>query len=110
MSELDLFAGRGGPSSVIHVMADDAQKCHAVLQSILPRESLSKEVDAALVAVIGFPAFAVEDADLLSDTRNVILKKLKGRYGLRRFLRDGHRTAKEDPTRLYYDPGSWYKL
>ena len=35
----------------------------------------------------------------------MILKKLKGRYGLRRFLRDGHRTAKEDPTRLYYDPG-----
>jgi phosphorylase kinase alpha/beta subunit len=105
MSELDLFAGRGGPSSVIHVMADEAQKCHAVLQSILPRESLSKEVDAALMAVIGFPAFAVEDRNLLNDTREVILKKLKGRYGLRRFLRDGHRTAKEDPTRLYYDPG-----
>ena len=69
MSELDLFAGRGGPSSVIHVMADEAQKCHAVLQSILPRESLSKEVDAALMAVIGFPAFAVEDRNLLNDTR-----------------------------------------
>lgn len=28
MNELDLFGGRGGPSSVIHVLADEAQKCH----------------------------------------------------------------------------------
>lgn len=105
MNELDLFGGRGGPSSVIHVLADEAQKCHAVLQSMLPRESLSKEVDAALLSVIGFPAFAVEDPELIESTREVILKKLKGKYGLRRFLRDGYRTAKEDPTRLYYEPG-----
>jgi len=105
MNELDLFAGRGGPSSIIHVLADEAQKCHAVLQSMLPRESLSKEVDAALLSVIGYPAFAVEDPELITLTRDEILKKLRGRYGCRRFLRDGHRTAKEDPTRLYYEPG-----
>ena len=29
------------------------QKCQAVLQSMLPRESLSKETDAALLSVIG---------------------------------------------------------
>lgn len=104
MNELDLFGGRGGPSSVIHVLADEAQKCHAVLQSMLPRESLSKEVDASLLSVIGFPAFAVEDPELITLTRDDILKKLRGKYGCRRFLRDGHRTAKEDPTRLYYEP------
>lgn len=32
MNELDLFGARGGPCSVIHVLADEAQKCHAVLQ------------------------------------------------------------------------------
>lgn len=32
MNELDLFGARGGPSSVIHVLADEAQKCQAVLQ------------------------------------------------------------------------------
>lgn len=105
MNELDLFGGRGGPASVIHVLADDAQKCHAVLQSMLPRESVSKEVDAALLPVIGFPAFAVEDPELIKLTRDDILTKLRGRYGCRRFLRDGFRTAKEDPSRLYYDPG-----
>lgn len=32
MNELDLFGARGGPYSVIHVLADEAQKCDAVLQ------------------------------------------------------------------------------
>lgn len=32
MTEFDLFGARGGPSSVIHVMADEVQKCHAVLE------------------------------------------------------------------------------
>lgn len=32
MNELDLFGARGGPCSIIHVLADEAQKCHAVLQ------------------------------------------------------------------------------
>lgn len=31
-NELDLFGARGGPSSVIHVLSDEAQKCQAVLQ------------------------------------------------------------------------------
>jgi len=32
VNELDLFGARGGPTSVIHVLADEAQKCQAVLQ------------------------------------------------------------------------------
>lgn len=32
MNELDLFGARGGPFSVIHVLADEAHKCQAVLQ------------------------------------------------------------------------------
>jgi len=104
MNEIDLFGGRGGSSSVIHVLADEAQKCQAVLQSMLPRESNSKEVDGALLSIIGFPAFAVEDPDLIVVTRNTIFEKLRGKYGCRRFLRDGYKTAKEDPSRLYYEP------
>ncbi|XP_076064896.1 putative phosphorylase b kinase regulatory subunit alpha isoform X4 [Oratosquilla oratoria] len=95
MNELDLFGARGGPSSVIHVLADEAQKCQAVLQSMLPRESNSKEVDSSLLSVISFPAFAVDDPDLIKMTRSTIQDKLQGRYGCKRFLRDGYRTAKE---------------
>lgn len=32
MNDLDLFGARGGPFSVIHILSDEAQKCHAVLQ------------------------------------------------------------------------------
>ena len=28
----------------------------------------------------------------------------QGRYGCRRFLRDGYKTAREDPNRLHYEP------
>ncbi|KAH8421122.1 hypothetical protein KR222_006730 [Zaprionus bogoriensis] len=103
MNELDLFGARGGPASVIHVLADEAHKCQAVLQSMLPRESNSKELDSGLLCVIGFPAFAVDDASLICNTKDAILSRLQGKYGCKRFLRDGYRTPKEDPSRLYYE-------
>ncbi|KAH7938264.1 hypothetical protein HPB49_022013 [Dermacentor silvarum] len=103
MSELNLFGGYGGPSSVIHVLSDEAQECDAVLTSMLPRESSSKEVDAALVTIIGFPAFAVTDKELIDLTRRTIIDKLQGQYGCKRFLRDGYKTAREDKGRLYYE-------
>lgn len=66
-----------------------------MLESLLPRESLSKETDAGLLSVIGYPAFAVEDRDLIAATRKDILDKLAGRYGCKRFLRDGYKTSRE---------------
>ncbi|XP_019697325.1 probable phosphorylase b kinase regulatory subunit alpha isoform X3 [Harpegnathos saltator] len=104
MNELDLFGARGGPTSVIHVLGDEAQKCQAVLQSMLPRESNSKELDSGLLSIISFPAFAVDEPNLIHLTRDAIVKKLQGRYGCKRFLRDGYRTPKEDLNRLYYEP------
>ncbi|XP_072744208.1 probable phosphorylase b kinase regulatory subunit alpha isoform X3 [Anoplolepis gracilipes] len=104
MNELDLFGARGGPTSVIHVLADEAQKCQAVLQSMLPRESNSKELDSGLLSIISFPAFAVDEPNLIHETRDAIAKKLQGRYGCKRFLRDGYKTPKEDANRLYYEP------
>ncbi|KAH7985791.1 hypothetical protein HPB52_025400 [Rhipicephalus sanguineus] len=106
LSELDLFGCRGGPASVIHVLSDETEKCDAVLRSMLPRESNSKEVDAALLAVIGFPVFAIDDPDLIHRTRVTIVDKLQGLYGCKRFLRDGYKTPREDSRRLYYEPAS----
>ncbi|XP_053682622.1 probable phosphorylase b kinase regulatory subunit alpha isoform X2 [Sabethes cyaneus] len=104
MNELDLFGARGGSGSVIHVLADEAHKCQAVLQSMLPRESNSKELDAGLLSVIGFPAFACDDPQLIEATQEAIVNRLQGRYGCKRFLRDGYKTPNEDVTRLYYEP------
>jgi phosphorylase kinase alpha/beta subunit len=103
MNDLDLFGARGGPASVIHVLADEAHKCQAVLQSMLPRESNSKELDSGLLSVIGFPAFAVDDPQLIEATRDAIVNRLQGKFGCKRFLRDGYKTPREDMSRLYYE-------
>ncbi|XP_075429094.1 phosphorylase b kinase regulatory subunit alpha, skeletal muscle isoform isoform X2 [Ascaphus truei] len=104
LDELDLFGANGSPQSVIHVLSDEVQHCQSILHSILPRASTSKEIDAGVLSVISFPAFAVEDRQLVDVTKQEIIDKLQGRYGCCRFLRDGYRTPKEDPHRLYYEP------
>uniref|UniRef100_A0A8C4V7B6 Phosphorylase b kinase regulatory subunit n=1 Tax=Falco tinnunculus TaxID=100819 RepID=A0A8C4V7B6_FALTI len=104
LDELDLFGAKGGPQSVIRVLSDEVQHCQSILHSMLPRASTSKEVDASVLSVISYPAFAVEDGELVEITKQEIITKLQGRYGCCRFLRDGYRTPKEDPNRLYYEP------
>ncbi|KAM9501697.1 phosphorylase b kinase regulatory subunit alpha, skeletal muscle isoform 2-T2 [Clarias gariepinus] len=103
LDDLNLFGAKGGPSSVVHTLPDDIQHCQSILNSMLPRASTSKEVDAGVLAIISYPAFAVEDMELVNITKEEIISKLQGRYGCCRFLRDGHKTPKEDPTRLYYE-------
>uniref|UniRef100_A0A8B9BED2 Phosphorylase b kinase regulatory subunit n=2 Tax=Anser TaxID=8842 RepID=A0A8B9BED2_9AVES len=104
LDELDLFGAKGGPQSVIRVLSDEVQHCQSILHSMLPRASTSKEVDASVLSVISYPAFAVEDSELVEITKQEIITKLQGRYGCCRFLRDGYRTPKEDPNRSYYEP------
>ncbi|WP_299484566.1 glycoside hydrolase family 15 protein [Acaryochloris sp. IP29b_bin.137] len=103
MNGLNIMGARGGPKAVIHVMADEIARTEMKLAALLPRESKSKEVDAAVLSVIGFPAFAVCDRTLVDRTRTKIIDKLQGRYGCKRFLRDGHQTVLEDHTRLHYE-------
>ncbi|HEY9696429.1 MAG TPA: glycoside hydrolase family 15 protein [Trichocoleus sp.] len=104
MNGLNLFGVRGGQASVIHVLPDEIARARITLESLLPRESASKEVDAALLSVIGFPAFAIENSALVERTRDQVISKLQGKYGCKRFLRDGHQTVIEDITRLHYEP------
>ncbi|KAL9555915.1 hypothetical protein MBANPS3_002133 [Mucor bainieri] len=101
---VNLFGARGGPSSVIHVLPDELTRNATTLHSFLPRESNSKEIDGSVLSIIGFPAFAVDDPELIQRTRDEAIKKLEGKYGMKRFLRDGHQTTVEDTSRLYYDP------
>ncbi|XP_026208265.1 phosphorylase b kinase regulatory subunit alpha, skeletal muscle isoform isoform X2 [Anabas testudineus] len=103
LDDLNLFGAKGGPGSVVHALADDIQHCQSILTSMLPRASISKEVEAGVLAIISYPAFAVEDISIVNMTKEEIISKLQGRYGCCRFLRDGHRTPKEDPNRLYYE-------
>ncbi|XP_075018776.1 phosphorylase b kinase regulatory subunit alpha, skeletal muscle isoform isoform X4 [Calonectris borealis] len=86
LDELDLFGAKGGPQSVIRVLSDEVQHCQSILHSMLPRASTSKEVDASVLSVISYPAFAVEDSELVEITKQEIIMKL------------------QDPNRLYYEP------
>lgn len=44
---------------------------------MLPRASTSKEVDASVLSVISYPAFAVEDSELVEITKQEIITKLQ---------------------------------
>ncbi|MGB5996516.1 MAG: glycoside hydrolase family 15 protein [Marinomonas sp.] len=100
---LNLFGEDGPEWSVIHSFADAVARAGSVLQSLLPKESRSKEVDSALLSIISFPAFAVNDEKLARRTRQEILDKLGGEYGCKRFLLDGHQSVLEDQSRIYYE-------
>lgn len=46
----------------------------------------------------------MDDDALYTQTLDKIVRKLRGKYGFKRFLRDGYRTANEDKKRRYYKP------
>ncbi len=104
MSGFNLFGKEGGQASVIHVISDDIARTRITLEALLPRESMSKEVDSAVLSITGFPAFAVDNPTIRKKTEALICEKLEGRYGCKRFLLDGHQTVIEDSHRLHYNP------
>lgn len=99
----NFFGNSPSQEGIIHVLPSDIARSRSTLHSLLPRESSSKESDAALLSIIGFPAYAVESEELVSKTKDKILKKLAGNYGCKRFLLDGHQSVLEDESRLHYE-------
>ena len=53
---------------------------------------------------VGWPAFAIHEETLVNRTLTKIVRKLQGKYGFKRFLRDGYGTVLEDKNRKYYKP------
>ena len=104
MSGCNLFGKDGGQTAIVHVISDDIARTRITLEALLPRESISKEVDAAVLSITGFPAFAVDNPVLREKTEARIVEKLQGGYGCKRFLLDGHQTVIEDHQRLHYEP------
>lgn len=104
LSGFNLFGKEGGQASVLHVVSDDIARTRIALEALLPRESISKESDSALLSITGFPAFAIDNEGIRNKTESAVLNKLEGNYGCKRFLLDGHQTALEDSHKLYYEP------
>ena len=101
---VDLYGPHGDGSCILLIPQGAIARLRRALQGLLPRESASKEADSACLSVIGYPAWAVEDAALVERTGRRIRRELGGSYGYKRFLRDGHQTAVEDVNRLHYEP------
>ncbi|XP_014223214.1 probable phosphorylase b kinase regulatory subunit beta isoform X2 [Trichogramma pretiosum] len=101
----NLFGEKGASWSVIYVDIDAHNRNRCIFETMLPRESSSKSVDASLLPTISFPAFATHEEVLYTETKANILRRLQGNYGFKRFGRDGFKTVIEDPERRYYKPG-----
>ena len=100
---LDLFGSHGDGSLLVQIPQGSLVRLRRALQGLLPRESASKEADSACLSVVGYPAWAIEDPQLVERTCERIRRDLGGRYGYKRFLRDGHQTVVEDVSRLHYE-------
>ncbi|CAK1550086.1 unnamed protein product [Leptosia nina] len=101
----NLFGDKGASWSVVYVDIDAHNRNRSIFETMLPRESSSKGVDAALLPTISFPAFATHEDLLVQLTKTNLLNRLKGKYGFKRFSRDGYKCALEDPNRRYYNEG-----
>jgi phosphorylase kinase alpha/beta subunit len=101
---IDLLGPHGDGSWRLMIPQDALVRLRRALRSLLPRESASKEADSACLSVIGYPAWAVEEEELVARTRDKIRQDLGGAYGYKRFRRDGHQTVIEDVSRLHYEP------
>ncbi|XP_044266152.1 probable phosphorylase b kinase regulatory subunit beta isoform X3 [Tribolium madens] len=101
----NLFGEQGASWSVVYVDIDAHNRNRSIFETLLPRESSSKEVDSALLPTISFPAFSTHEDLLYNEAKNNIVSRLKGKYGFKRFLRDGYKTCVEDTKRRYYENG-----
>ncbi|XP_053402296.1 phosphorylase b kinase regulatory subunit beta-like isoform X7 [Mercenaria mercenaria] len=101
---VNLFGDQGASWSVIFVDIDAHNRNRTIFESILPRESNSKNTDASLLATVGWPAFGIHEEPIRSRTIDKVKRKLRGPRGFKRFIRDGYKTVVEDNKRKYYKP------
>uniref|UniRef100_A0A5S6QRG4 Phosphorylase b kinase regulatory subunit n=1 Tax=Trichuris muris TaxID=70415 RepID=A0A5S6QRG4_TRIMR len=100
----NLYGSKGTSSSMISVDVDAHNRNRTTFETLLPRESNSKNVDASLIPTVSFPCFAAHGS-LYKRTIEKCVRRLKGKYGLKRFLRDGNHSDLEEPNKQYYDAG-----
>ncbi|XP_065092057.1 probable phosphorylase b kinase regulatory subunit beta isoform X3 [Ochlerotatus camptorhynchus] len=101
----NLFGEKGASWSVVYVDIDAHNRNRSIFETMLPRESSSKGVDASLIPTLSFPAFASHEDRLVDLTKNNVIKRLRGKKGFKRFSRDGYLSRLEDKTRRYYHKG-----
>ncbi|XP_059220834.1 probable phosphorylase b kinase regulatory subunit beta isoform X3 [Stomoxys calcitrans] len=101
----NLFGEKGASWSVVYVDIDAHNRNRSIFETMLPRESSSKGVDASLLLTLSFPAFASHEETLVEQTKQNVINRLRCRKGFKRFSRDGYLSKIEDKTRRYYHTG-----
>ena len=101
----NLFGENGASWSVIYVDIDAHNRNRSIFETLLPRESPSKECDAAILSSISFPAFATHDNQLYMKAKDNIVSNLQGNWGFKRFRRDGLGCVLEPENMRYYNEG-----
>lgn len=101
----NLFGEKGASWSVVYVDIDAHNRNRSIFETMLPRESSSKGVDAGLLPTLSFPAFASHEERLVELSKSNVVKRLRGKKGFKRFSRDGFLSLNEDRTQRYYNQG-----
>lgn len=97
----NLFGERGASWSVVYVDIDAHNRNRSIFETMLPRESSSKGVDASLIPTLSFPAFASHEERLVEQSKQNVINRLRGKQGFKRFSRDGYLSRLEDKSRRY---------
>ena len=97
----NLFGEKGASWSVVYVDIDAHNRNRSIFETMLPRESSSKGVDASLLLTLSFPAFASHEDSLVEQTKQNVIGRLRGKKGFKRFSRDGFLSKVEDKTRRF---------
>ncbi|XP_059616848.1 probable phosphorylase b kinase regulatory subunit beta isoform X1 [Phlebotomus argentipes] len=101
----NLFGEKGASWSVVYVDIDAHNRNRSIFETMLPRESSSKGVDASLIPTLSFPAFASHEERLVDMTKKNVVSRLRGMRGFKRFSRDGYLSKIEDKSRRFYNRG-----
>lgn len=101
----NLFGEKGASWSVVYVDIDAHNRNRSIFETMLPRESSSKGVDASLIPTLSFPAFASHEERLVDMTKKNVVTRLRGSRGFKRFSRDGYLSKIEDKSRRFYNRG-----
>ncbi|CAF1159596.1 unnamed protein product [Rotaria sordida] len=102
MNGFNLYGDQGANWSVVYVDADAHNRNRTTFDTLLPRESASKNTDAALLLTVGWPTFAIHNETLVGSTVRKCIRKLRGTHGFKRFLRDGQYTDLESRDERFY--------
>ncbi len=91
-------------NQILFLFSDAHNRNRSIFETLLPRESATKEIDVALLPSISFPFFATHDQKLYKATKERI-ETLEGSWGFKRFLRDGYGCVNEPEGSGYYPEG-----